>query len=101
MSKKKKKTHKTQNITNGSFSFIKYVCSYCGKRIYSNKLFCNMECQLAYFEKRNKIKAEKVISKKKNDKRHIYGLRDILTNEEIDDMVEKIKKNIEKKYFGD
>lgn len=97
MSKKKKKDYKHQNITKNSFDFIKYVCVYCGKGMYSNKLFCSEECRILYFEKKNKITIEEYMPQKKQDKRRVYGLLDILDDEKIADMVKETTKNIDKK----
>ena len=97
MSKRKKRNYKNQDITDNSFDFVKSTCTYCGKRINNDKLFCSMECKTSYFEKRQQIKDGKYVSKKKQDKKKVYGLSDILSPEQLEEMMKESENYIDKK----
>ena len=76
------------------FSFLKYRCGYCGKKMKSNKNFCSINCQASYFEKMNRIKIKTQINKKTQSKRHVFKLSDILNEGSIQQMIEESERNI-------
>lgn len=88
---------KKEEITNGAFKFIKNTCGYCGKVIKNDKYFCSMKCKTSYFEKQRQKKTDTYVSKKKQVKKKIHGLSDILDEEQLEKMKEEVEYNIKKR----
>lgn len=86
---------KYHNITEDAFTFIKYRCGYCGKIMRTNRNFCSMECKVLYFEKMDKIRTKTLTNKKKQSKRRVFELSDILNKKDLKQMVEETEKNID------
>ncbi len=84
------------NITEGVFRFLKCRCGYCGKisKEYNNN-FCSMKCKILYFKKMNEIHIGTWTSKKRQRKRHIYDLSELLNEEILKQIIEETEKNID------
>lgn len=88
---------KKEEITDGAFNFIKYYCESCGKQVMTNATFCSLGCKLAYFRKLRQRKKYGHIHKKEKRKKKIYGLSDILNEEQIAEMKKEVEDNLEKR----
>lgn len=76
---------------------MKNTCGYCGKLMKTDKLFCSSKCRNAYYEKEQKKKDGTYVSKKKQVKKKVHGLSDILNEEQIAKMKEDVEYNIKKR----
>ena len=83
---------KYDNITEDAFRFLKYHCKHCEIEIRANKNFCSVKCKLLYFRE---ITIGAWINKKTQDKRRIFGLSDILNEENLDAMVKQTENKID------
>lgn len=76
---------------------MKNNCSYCGKRIKQNRLWCSLDCKVAYFEKKKKKRDKTYIPKEEKRKKQRYELKDIISNEQLEAMIKEVDNNIEKR----
>ena len=91
-----KSENKYVNIVENTFTFLRSNCLYCGEWIRYRSLFCDKECQRAYFNKQRAIRI-KIWLPKKHNKRLVFELHDIISNRDLKLMVEETKRNIDKK----
>ena len=87
---------KEKEIIDGAFDFIKYYCEFCGRKVRFAGTFCSVSCKQAFFRKQKQIKNSRYISKKKQRKRRIHGLSDILDEEQIAEMKREVENNLKK-----
>jgi len=88
--------NKYVDITENTFTFLRSNCLYCGEYIRYRSLFCdnNKKCQRAYFNKQRAIRVKIWIPKKQN-KRLVFELHNIMSNRDLKMMIEETKKNID------
>jgi len=82
------------SITENAFRFIKNRCKHCDILIRAGKNFCSMKCKLSYFRE---IKIKNWTNKKTQSKRRVFGLSDILNEEDLKAMVKQTINRIDKK----
>ena len=82
------------DITENTFTFLRSNCLYCGEWIRYRSLFCDKNCQKAYFNKQRAIRV-KIWIPKKHNKRLVWELNDIMSNRDLKLMIEETKRNID------
>ena len=88
---------KRQNIIEDAFRFLKNRCIHCREIIPHNKLFCNKECQVLYFEKMNEIKIGTWTNKKTQSKCRGFKLSNLLNEENLKAMIDETERNIDER----
>ena len=82
------------SIIEDAFRFIKNRCKCCDILIRAGKNFCSTKCKISYFRE---IKIKNWINKKTQNKCRVFGLSDILSDEDLKVMVKQTISRIDKK----
>lgn len=78
-------------------SSIYGICAYCGRHIRFDciEIFCTKKCEKLYFKRKCDIIEGKYMSKKKQNKHHVYEFTDIISERDLKDLIRETEENID------